>query len=77
MPKLIKRKLALVYEFQTRQISDQGKHRDKKGLYRITKRSILQEGIIILHLYIHGNKGAKYIRQDLKECQEKYMNPLL
>ena len=48
----------------------------------MTKRSILQGAIRILHVYTHSNKGTKYIKQDMEDARRNtgthyYINILL
>lgn len=43
--------------------------RDEEGHYIVIKESILQENIIIFHVYILNNRASKCMRQKLKELQ--------
>lgn len=71
MTTVIKEKLAWGYEFQIMQILNQKKKtlRDKGTLLN-DKRVHLHKGTAILYMYVH-NTGAKYIRQEQRECKKK------
>lgn len=72
MTTVIKEKLAWGYEFQTMQILNPPKIKTfkDKGTLLNDKRVHLQEGTAILYMYVH-NTGAKYMRQEQRECKKK------
>ena len=44
--------------------------RDKKSNF-MTKKSIYQEGIAILNVYVHHNRASKYLKPKLIELQKE------
>lgn len=51
----------------TEVFKDQHTDRDQKEPDKMIKRSILQKSVF--HMYIHSNKAANYIRQDMKNAR--------
>lgn len=51
--------------------------RNKKGCYKIIKRSVQEEDITILHVCISNSRGSKYMKQKLMWLKETHKSKII